>query len=109
MTQKEAESESDFDEDGLLRDPGTWNRALAEKIAKAEGIGNLTESHWKIILALREYHAKYRAAPPIPRICRDLGMPKNAAHDLFHTCMTAWRVAGLPNPGEEAKAYLSDM
>jgi dissimilatory sulfite reductase related protein len=101
--------ESDFDDDGLLKDPSAWTRALAERIAQAEGLGGLTEAHWKIIDALREYHAKYRVAPPIPQVCRDLGMPKNAAHDLFHTCMTAWRVAGLPNPGEEAKSYLSDM
>jgi len=27
----------------------------------------------------------------------------------FTTCLGAWRVAGLPNPGEEAKSYLNDM
>ena len=36
-------------------------------------------------------------AIPLERMC----MP-----DLFRSVRTAWRVAGLPNPGEEAKAYM---
>jgi len=30
-----------------------------------------------------------------------------AGHMLFPSCLAAWRIAGLPDPGEEAKAYLS--
>jgi tRNA 2-thiouridine synthesizing protein E len=30
-------------------------------------------------------------------------------NDLFGYCLVAWRVAGLPNPGEEARSYLGSM
>jgi len=42
-------------------------------------------------------------------VCRRHDKATNWVHDLFGTCLNAWRVAGLPNPGEEAKSYLSDM
>jgi tRNA 2-thiouridine synthesizing protein E len=42
-------------------------------------------------------------------VCHRLGKEKFWVHDLFQSCLNAWRVAGLPNPGEEAKSYLSDM
>ncbi len=99
----------EFDEDGLLRHPQQWTEDMAEAIAMHDGLGPLTADHWKVIHALRSYHAEFGVAPAISHLCRTLGLDKHCGHDLFHTCMIAWRVAGLPNPGEEAKAYLRDM
>jgi len=28
-------------------------------------------------------------------------------HQLFSSCKTLWLIAGLPNPGEEAKSYMN--
>ena len=98
----------EFDEDGLLKDPNQWNESVALQIAKDMGIESLTETHWKIIRSLREYYAKFGTAPAMSHICHTHGMDKHCTHDLFHSCLGAWRVAGLPNPGEEAKSYLSD-
>ncbi len=99
----------EFDEDGLLNDPATWNEAAAQEIARRNEIGPLTEEHWRVIRALREHYARFGAAPAMIQICRNHGKDRQWVHDLFGTCLNAWRVAGLPNPGEEAKAYLSDM
>jgi dissimilatory sulfite reductase related protein len=99
----------DLDEDGLLKDAGQWTEALARAIAEQDGIGDLTEAHWQVIRSLRDHYAKFGVAPAMSHICWTLGMDKLCVHDLFGTCMEAWRVAGLPNPGEEAKAYLRDM
>jgi tRNA 2-thiouridine synthesizing protein E len=104
------ELEVEFDEDGLLlKYPAQWNEAVAEEIARRDGIGPLTADHWEIIRSLREYYAKFGVAPAMSHICRGHGKDKHWIHDLFHTCLGAWRVAGLPNPGEEAKTYLSGM
>lgn len=103
------EPEVAFDEDGLLKDPAQWNEALAVEIARLDGIGRLTEEHWEVIRSLREHYAKFGVAPAMSHICRRHGKDRYWIHDLFHTCLGAWRVAGLPNPGEEAKTYLSDM
>jgi tRNA 2-thiouridine synthesizing protein E len=99
----------EFDEDGLLKDPTLWNEALAQQIAEREGVGALDEEHWKVIRSLRQHYARFGAAPAMIQVCRLHGRPGNWVHDLFHTCLNAWRVAGLPNPGEEAKSYLSNM
>lgn len=97
-----------FDEDGLLLDPEKWTEELARKIAVREGVGELGEAHWRVIYSLRKHYARFGAAPAMIQICRLHGQSHGWVHDLFHTCLNAWRVAGLPNPGEEAKTYLSD-
>ena len=33
-------------------------------------------------------------------------MDKHCVDKLFHSQREAWRVAGLPDPGEEARAYM---
>lgn len=99
----------EFDEDGLLKHPPQWNEAVAEEIAHREGIATLTEGHWQVIRALREHYVRFGVAPAMSHVCHALGHERQWVHDLFGTCLGAWRVAGLPNPGEEAKAYLSDM
>ncbi len=107
--QEESKASFEFDEDGLLFNPQQWNESLAQAIANHDGLGLLTEEHWQVIRALRDYYAEFGVAPAMSQICLTLGMDKQCGHALFHTCMTAWRVAGLPNPGEEAKTYLNNM
>jgi tRNA 2-thiouridine synthesizing protein E len=41
------------------------------------------------------------------QICRTHGMDRKAVQRLFGSCRQAWRVAGLPNPGEEALSYMA--
>ena len=96
-----------FDEYGLLINPADWTPELAQDLAERAGVGPLTERHWAFLMALREYYEKFHAPPPSHKICRDLQLPDHAGADLFATCLAAWRIAGLPDPGEEAKAYLS--
>lgn len=109
QTVLESRSTLPLDEDGLLIDPTLWNESVAQDIAKQLGIAELNEGHWKVIHALREHYEKFGVAPAMSHICRRQGKEWQWAHELFHTCLNAWRIAGLPNPGEEAKSYLSDM
>ncbi len=100
---------AEFDEYGLLKDPSQWNEKLAREIARDEGIVELTADHWEVIHELREHYAGFGVAPAMSHVCHKHGKDRQWIHDLFHTCLGAWRVAGLPNPGEEAKSYLSGM
>ena len=97
-----------FDEDGLLSNPECWNEDLARAIARRNDVGELTSDHWEVIHALREHYARRGVAPAMAQVCRRHKKDPHWVHNLFHTCLNAWRVAGLPNPGEEAKSYLSD-
>lgn len=95
------------DQYGLLCEPSAWSEALAEEIASIDGLGELTDDHWAMIHSLRDYYDEYEVAPPISMLCTENGLKKECGSALFHTCMTAWRVAGLPDPGEEARSYLA--
>lgn len=99
----------DLDEDGLILDPEQWNEAVAVELAHSLGIKELSPDHWLVINTLREYYFDFGAAPAMSHVCHMHDKSNLWVHDLFSTCLNAWRVAGLPNPGEEAKSYLSGM
>jgi TusE/DsrC/DsvC family sulfur relay protein len=95
-----------FDEDGFLVQGHPWSKGLSRTLAEMEGIEKLSHDHWAIIFYLREHHDSYGALPPMSQVCRTHGMDKAAIRRLFGGCRQAWRVAGLPNPGEEALNYM---
>jgi|WetSurSiteA1Bulk_404760.scaffolds.fasta_scaffold202421_1 TusE/DsrC/DsvC family sulfur relay protein len=96
----------DFDEDGFLTDAHRWTKQTARMIAESDGVGPLGPDHWAIIFYLREHHLTYGSLPPMSQVCRTHHLDRNAVQRLFGGCRQAWRIAGLPNPGEEAKAYM---
>jgi len=95
-----------FDEDGFLVDFTQWNEALAQRIARREGIAHLDEPHWRLVRHVRERFLALGGLPSLRRVCRATGLSREEVHDLFGGCLPVWRIAGLPNPGEEAKAYM---
>lgn len=96
-----------FDEDGFLLAPETWTIDLARDLARGEGIPRLDYEHWRVLHFIRDYHARFGAAPLIRRVCRQSGLARNDVKRLFASCRSAWRIAGLPHPGEEAKTYMN--
>ena len=94
----------EFDEFGLLIDPEDWSPELARELALGDGIEELTEQHWAFLHALRNYYRKFHVPPPPSQICHKLNLHHGCGHELFPTCLAAWRIAGLPDPGEEAKS-----
>jgi tRNA 2-thiouridine synthesizing protein E len=99
----------ELDEDSLLKDPRQWNETVAEAIARVNDIPQLTDIHWKVIYNLRNHYHRFGSAPAMSHICHMHDLGRFCGHDLFHSCLNAWRVAGLPNPGEEVKAYMSGI
>ncbi|NEX22088.1 TusE/DsrC/DsvC family sulfur relay protein [Thiorhodococcus mannitoliphagus] len=95
-----------LDPQGFLVDPALWNRGMARFIAKLDGTWPLTPEHWSVIYYLREHHLSYGALPPTSQICRTHGLDRHAVQRLFGSCREAWRIAGLPHPGDEALAYM---
>jgi len=97
---------SQFDEDGFLINPDVWTNELASQLAEKAELGKLNRAHWNIIQFIREKYLSIGAMPPMRRICREFGYERDAVQGLFGGCTQLWKVAGLPNPGEEAKAYM---
>ena len=96
-----------FDDFGLLVDPNDWSPELATEIARRESVPQLNDLHWAFIESLRDYYFRFQAPPPAALICHELDLGVWCAHDLFNNMLSAWRIAGLPDPGEEAKSYMS--
>lgn len=95
-----------FDATGFLVDASTWNETLASEIAELDGLGSLTEAHWTVIRHLRHSWLDCRSLPAVSHTCHLAGMGPHCLEELFHGPREAWRVAGLPDPGEEARAYM---
>lgn len=89
-----------LDNDGFLMDPEDWTREVAQAFADVAGIGELTDTHWKIIEFCREDAAKTGAAPGLRRITTKLGVPPKELYTLFPKGpgILAARIAGLSKP-----------
>ncbi len=96
-----------LDADGFIVDPELWNPGMARVIARLDGIETLSQAHWSVIYYLREHRLTYGAIPPVSQVCRAHGMGRHAVRELFGSCRSAWRIAGLPHPGEEALSYMA--
>lgn len=102
-----SEQKPEFDENGFLVNPESWNDQVANLIAMREGIFPLSKQQWQIIYALREHYQKSGAVPALRLICHHEHMDDYCVTSLFHQDVKeAWRLAGLPDPGEEARAYM---
>jgi tRNA 2-thiouridine synthesizing protein E len=99
--------DANFDEDGYLLDPELWDQDMAKAIALQEGVGALGERHWRVIDHIRDRYFTLGGVPNLRRVCRATSLSKLEVYDLFGSCLAIWRIAGLPNPGEEVKAYLN--
>jgi dissimilatory sulfite reductase related protein len=101
-----APSPAIFDPDGFLIDPEMWSENLADRIAQTDGLGQLNELQLELLHNLRHEFAKHGSVTALRHVCHLTGQDPVCAQQLFPSPREAWRVAGLPNPGEEAKTYL---
>jgi len=92
----------ELDGDGFVLDPDIWNEQLAAALARMDGIGELSPSHWKIIRYIRDYHRDHELPPVVRKMCQETGSTLKEIYDLFPTGPTrgAIRVAGLTKPSD---------
>ena len=90
----------ELDGDGFMVDPAQWNDELAAAIAKADGIEELTENHWKVVRIIRNNFEEKGLAPMVRTICKETGLKLKDIYELFPLgpARGACRVAGLPKP-----------
>jgi len=95
-----------FDEYGFLLDPQDWTEEVAAAIAMHDGIGSLQKKHWQAILFIRDRYLRLGAIPPIRNLCRGSGLEREEFKKLFGSCAEVWRIAGLPDPGEDIRNHM---
>ena len=94
------------DEEGFLIETLSWDRSFTEMRAEEAGLV-LTAQHWQLIELIRDKYLRLGALPPIRTVCKAVGIDKLVLKRQFGSCLALWKMAGLPNPGEEAKAYMN--
>ncbi len=95
-----------LDEEGYLIDPSDWNQSFTQNRAREADI-QLTSQHWHLIEIIRDKYLRLGALPPMRSVCKSAGLDKRELKQQFGSCLNLWKMAGLPNPGEEAKAYMN--
>jgi TusE/DsrC/DsvC family sulfur relay protein len=96
----------EVDEEGYLANLNEWEPAVAEVMAKDEGL-ELNDDHWEIINFLREYYEEYQIAPAVrvltKAVGKKLGKEKGNSKYLYELFpygpgKQACKLAGLPKP-----------
>ncbi|NTV94688.1 MAG: TusE/DsrC/DsvC family sulfur relay protein [Thiobacillus sp.] len=95
-----------FDADGFMPDMDGWSVEMARRLASMDGLGVLDDRQIAVLLHLRASYRRLGAVPALPHVCHLGGFEPDCMTRLFPSAREVWRLAGLPNPGEEAKAYL---
>lgn len=90
----------ELDEDGFLQNPDLWSEGVAQYFADQEGIGKLTDEHWKVVNMIRTYYLQFGVAPMIRKVVKDTGFELKYIYQLFPSgpAKGACKVAGLPKP-----------
>lgn len=97
---KVGDEEYPLDGNGFLAEPGRWNKAVAEAIAREEGITEMTESHWAVVNLIRDHWIEHDLAPPVRMLCQKTNLGVRDLYKLFRSgpAKGACRIAGLPKP-----------
>jgi tRNA 2-thiouridine synthesizing protein E len=95
------------DRDGFLANEEDWTAEMAGVLAAREGIKHLSGDQLDILRFLRYYYREHAFFPIIRAVCRNVHQPRTCVTDLFSDPVTAWKIAGLPNPGEEVIGFRS--
>lgn len=94
------------EEQGYLADPESWNEDVARDLAKREGINDLTDEMMEVIRFMRSFYKQYGSFPILSAVCKNVQQPKECVNEEFIDPLKAWKIAGLPYPGEEVISYL---
>ncbi len=90
-----------LDDDGYLLHSEDWNETVARALARREGIGELTKDMMDILIFMRQYYGEHKFFPILRYVCKNLDQPRECVTEKFIEPVIAWKIAGLPNPGEE--------
>jgi len=95
------------DDEGFLVRLEDWTESVARVLAAREGVTDLPEDKLDILKFLRDYYRKHHFFPIVRFVCKNLHQPGNCVTEQFIDPVKAWKIAGLPNPGEQVISFKS--
>ena len=95
-----AEAPVDVDAEGFMTNAEQWNEQIAEAIAEANRIPELTERHWLVVRFMRERYLATGNAPSIRSLGKESGVPIKELYQLFPKgpAKLAAKIGGIPKP-----------
>lgn len=90
----------DVNEEGFLERPEQWTHEIAEEIARADGIAELTDMHWQVIEFMREQYFEKGTGPTVRVLGKASGVSVKELYRLFPKgpAKMAAHIAGIPKP-----------
>jgi tRNA 2-thiouridine synthesizing protein E len=87
-------------DEGFFEDPDAWVAEMAPEIARAEGIDQLTEQHWRVINFMRSQYAEKGTGPTVRVLGKTSGVSIKELYQLFPKgpAKVAAKIAGIPKP-----------
>ncbi|MGZ4340085.1 MAG: TusE/DsrC/DsvC family sulfur relay protein [Gaiellaceae bacterium] len=94
------ETDVAVDPEGFLLDAAQWSKELGERIARENGIAELTDRHWQVIEFMRERFLTTGNAPTIRSLGKESGVPVKELYQLFPKgpAKLAAKIGGIPKP-----------
>ena len=88
------------DPEGFLLDVEQWDEQVAVRIARENGIPELTPRHWQVVTFMRNTFLRTGAAPTIRSLGKESGVPVKELYELFPKgpAKLAAKIAGIPKP-----------
>jgi tRNA 2-thiouridine synthesizing protein E len=95
-----ADAPVDVDAEGFLTDPVQWNERIADAIAAANGINELSDRHWLVVHFMRNRYLQTGTAPSIRALGKESGVPIKELYQLFPKAPAklAAKIGGIPKP-----------
>ena len=89
----------EFDSDGFMTEPHSWNSEIAEAIAERLGL-SLTDRHWVVINFARNEFETNGEPPTLRRITKRSGVSTKEIYKLFPggPAKVAAMISGLGKP-----------
>ena len=86
--------------EGFFEDPSQWDEPMAPEIARAEGIDELTEDHWRVIKFMRAEYEQTGSGPTVRVLGKTSGVSIKELYQLFPKgpAKVAAKIAGIPKP-----------
>ncbi len=97
----------EVDDAGFLVNFEEWNEKVAAVLAGREGIGRLSKDSLDILTFIRSYYREHKFFPILRAVCKNIHQPGNCVTENFMDPVKAWKIAGLPNPGDEVNIFKS--
>lgn len=90
----------EIDENGYMTDHTAWTKAIAEVLAKEEGIDELTDRHYIVIDFMRKEYEENGTGPSIRKLNKQSGVNTKELYQLFPggPAKKAALIAGIPKP-----------